>query len=298
MKDLDYSADKQLIMKFPDLKQKKAFFLFAALTFLLLTTRIDGFAAEKSKKPVDIEALHANTLYEYDLNGDGQNETIQYKVDENDEKRTATLKLYINKKLCLTKNNDGLSFNVYLLDLNQSDGHLDFYIHTVWENGGVSDSFFVQYNGSKLTHSTTFEPAALTKDIDLYRYTIKETDGKGGFTIAIDTPVYSTSIGCYYIEAAFRLKDDKITKTSSNTYALLDNSKEYRYLAVKSFSAYKTAGSKNVAYKVKKDDTVTFDKMYVTKTGKIYFRMISMKGKKGFIRSDIENLFRELPAWG
>jgi hypothetical protein len=296
MKDSEYPDYRIHTMKLSILIQKKAFFLFAALT-LLLTPPLSSFAAEKSNTPAGIEYLKADTLYEYDLNGDGHNETIQYKVVENDEKRTASLKLYINKKLYLAKNNAGLSYNVYLLDLNQQDGHLDFYIHTVWENGGVSDAFFVQYNGSELFHYTAFEPAALTKDIDLYRYTIKETDGKGGFTLALDTP-YTPSIGCYYIEVPFRLKDGKITKIPTNTYSLMKDSKAYRYKAVKSFSAYQTAGSKTVAYKVKKGNTVTFDKMYVTKTGKVYFRMINSNGKKGVIRSDIENLFRELPAWG
>lgn len=293
-----YTSDKYCFLtKISNFKQKKAIILLLTFSFFLLIPSLGTFAAERSTSPAGIEYLQENTLYEYDLNQDGHNETIQYKVAENDDKRTATIKLYINNKLYLTKNNNGLSFNIYLLDLNQSDGHLDLFIHTVWENGGVSDAFFVQYNGSKLVHSTVFEPEKLTKNIDIYCYTIKKTDGKGGFTIALNTP-YTPSIGCYYIEVSYRLKDGKITKTTANTYTLSDNSKAYRYKAIKSFTAYQSPGSKKSAYKARKGDTVTFDKMYITKTGTVYFRMINSKGKKGFIRSDMENLFRELPAWG
>ncbi len=298
MKDSEYPEHKNSNKKLSVNKQTKAIYLISALIILLLTAPLNSFAAEKSIKPTGIEYLQEDTLYEYDLNGDGQNETIQYKVTEHNENHTATLKLYINKKLCITKTEDGLSYNVYLLDLNKSDNYVDLYIHSMRESDGVSNAFFVQYNGSKLVHTTVFDPVKLTKDFDIFRYFIKKTDGKGGFTIALDTPVYSPSIGCYYIEIAFQLKDGKITKVTDDTYALSDYSRKYRYKAVKAFSAYKTAGSKTVAYKVKKNETVTFDKMYVTKSGKVYFRMINSKGKKGFIPSDIENLFRELPAWG
>lgn len=84
----------------------------------------------------------------------------------------------------------------------------------------------------------------------------------------------------------------------ASTFTLSKYSKTFKYKAAKEFSVYKKAGSKTVAYKVKKGDTVTFDKMYLSKSGKAYFRMINSKGKKGWIQADQKNLFTELPAWG
>jgi hypothetical protein len=272
--------------------------LFSALAIILFAPPSNSLAADTNGKLENVKTLKQNTVYKYDLNGDGKVESIQYKVSVKEAQHTATLKLYINKKLCLTKEEDGLSFRIYLLDLNQSDNYMDLFIHTVLESDCADDAFFVQYNGSKLFHTTAFTPKDLTKDFNIYRYSLSGTDGKGNFTFKIDTPVFSPSIGCYFSFISFQLKDEKISLTSAKTFTLSKDSKTYRYEAAKTISAYKTAGSKSVAYKVKRGDTVIFDKMYLSKTGKVYFRMINDKKQMGWIRSDLDNLFAELPLWG
>ncbi|SHO48113.1 SH3 domain-containing protein [Anaerocolumna xylanovorans] len=276
----------------------KGILFLGILTMGLLLATGSSFAAQKSSGLDGVKILDKDTTYQYDLNGDGKADTIQYKTTENDEKHTATIKLYINKKLCLTKTDDGLFFRVFILDLYKNDNHLDLFIHTGMESDGVKNAFFVQYDGTKIVNKIKFDIDKLTKNFGTYRYSIEETDGKGKFTTAIDTPIYSKATGCYYCYVSFILKDNKISIVPASTYTLTKFSREYTYKAVKGFSVYEKAGSKKAVYQVKKGDKVTFDRMYVSKTGKAYFRIINSKGKKGWINSDQENLFAELPLWG
>lgn len=285
-------------MKLKGSNYVKGILFLSILAMGLFLAAGKSFAAQKTSELDGVKILDKDTVYEYDLNGDGRADTIQYKITENEEKHTATIKLYINKKLCLTKTDDGLFFRVFILDLYKNDKHLDLFIHTGMESDGVKNAFFLQYDGTKVVNKIKFDIDKLTKNFATYRYSLEKTDGKGGFTAAIDTPVYSKAIGCYYCYVSFTLKDNKISLVPANTYTLIKFSREYTYKAVKSFSAYEKAGSGKAVYRVKKGDKVTFDKLYISKAGKAYFRMINSKGSKGWINSDQENLFAELPLWG
>ena len=143
-------------------------------------------------------------------------------------------------------------FRIYLLDLYQDDSYLDLFIHTVSESDCASNAFFVQYNESELSQNMDFNIADLAKDFNIYRYSLVSTDGKGNFTLSIDTPIYSPSIGCYYCYVSFQMKDSKISMIPAGTFTLSEYSAAYRYKAAKAFSAYKSAGSKTAAYKLKK----------------------------------------------
>ncbi len=276
----------------------KAALFISVLTLSLLVKPGNSSAAEKNAVLDGVKTLHENTVYRYDLNGDGIEETIKYQVTENEEQHTATLKLYIDKKLCLTKKDDGLSFHMYLLDLNKSDNSLDLFIQTSMESDCIKNAFFVQYDGNKITHNIAFKAENMAKNFDIFRYSIVKTDGAGRFTLLLDTPVYSNAAGCYFCYASFQVQDNKISMIPASTFTLEKHSKEYQYKAVKVFTVYSEAGTKKIAYKVKKGEKVTIDKLYIAKTGKVYFRVNNKMGMKGWIVSDQENLFAELPAWG
>lgn len=281
---------------------RKAALFLSILAISLLMKPGNCFAAEKSAGLDGIKTLHENTVYRYDLNGDGKEETIKYQITENEERHTATLKLYIDKELCLTKKDDGLSFGIYLLDLNKGDNSLDLFIRTEMESDCAKNAFFVQYDGNKITHNIAFNIAfkadSKVKDFNIYRYSLAKTDGAGRFTLLLDTPVYSQAAGCYYCYASFQVQDNKVSMLPASTFTLGKYSKEYQYKAAKAFTVYSEAGTKKIAYKVTKGEKVTVDKLYIAKTGKVYFRVNNKMGRKGWIVSDQENLFAELPAWG
>jgi hypothetical protein len=274
-----------------------AVFLSILAVSLLLYSKV-CFADEAESELNGIKTLDKDTIYEYDLNCDGKTEKIQYKLSGNEDEYKTALSLYINDKLCLSKEDDGFSFRVKILDLDKSDKYMDLFINTSIESDCIKNAFFVRYDGEKLSDYVNFNIDNLTKDFNTHRYSIEKVNGDGKFTIVIDTPVYSDAIGCYYCYVPFQLKDSAVSVIPTNIYTLTKDSSEYKYKSAKNFSVYAKAGSKKVVYKVKKGDKVTFDKMYITKSGITYFRIKNSKGKTGWIKSDQENLFVECPAWG
>jgi hypothetical protein len=166
------------------------------------------------------------------------------------------------------------------------------------ESDCISDSFFAKYNGKKLVDVIKFQLSKISKMYTSSRYSIATVEGNGKFTVTVDTPIYSNAIGCYYCNIPYELKDNKISMVTVKTYSFNKYSKEYLYKTQKGFDVYSKVGSKTVVFKVKKGEKVTFDKLYISKSGKAYFRIINSKGAKGWIKSDQEGLFSNMPAWG
>lgn len=270
--------------------------LFAfTITCFLLPAKC--FAKENGATASKIEDLSPDTDYKFDIDGDGQTDVIKYQSIENESKHTSTIKLYVNKEMVFEKTTDGISFHVSILDLNSRDKHLDFYIENTSESDSIVGSFFAQLKNNKLK-TISFEPKKLFKEFNYTHYSIQSMKENGVFKLSIDTPITSTAIGCYNCYVAFQYKDGKILKIPSRYYSLSKDTKKYLYTAVKSFTVQKKAGSNVVAYTVEKGDTLTVDKMYLSKSGKLYFRMVNSNAKKGWIPCDLENLFEQLPAWG
>lgn len=268
------------------------------LVFSLTMEPKPCLAADEENTPDMIEILNKDTVYEYDLNGDGATEKLQYKLSGNEDDYKTIIKFYINDKLFLTKEDSGFSFGVRLLDLDQSDNILDLFIFTSIESDCVKNAFFARYDGEKLYQYKDFEIDKLAKGFNTYRYSLARLDGDGKFTVKLDTPIYSPAIGCYYCYMPFQLKDNTISALPAKSYTLTEGSSTYQYKAAKSFSVYETVGSKKAVFKVKKGAIVTFHKLYVSKSGKAYFKLRNSKGKTGWIKSDQENLFVMFPAWG
>ncbi len=283
----------------PKFKYQFMFVLcFGILATCLMIKPATAYAAGAGNEPEGILTLTKDTIYEYDLNGDGTTEKLQYQLSGDEDQYKAILKVYINDKLCLTKEDDGFSFGVRLLDLDQNDNSLDLFLYTTMESDCVKNAFFARYNGEKLAKYADFDIEKLAKDFNTYRYSLAQLDGDGKFTIVIDTPKYSPAIGCYYCYMPFQLKDGKVTVIPVKTYTLTKESGKYLYKAAKLFNVYEKAGSKKVVYQVKKGARVTFDKMAISKSGKVYCRVKNSKGKTGWIKSDQEYLFVTTPAWG
>lgn len=287
------------------MKQKSGFLtkftlLLSVLTVSLLMIPRTCVAAKTGSGQDEIKTLKPDTVYEYDLNDDGTKDEIQYKVaaTETDGDDKVKLELYINDKLCMTRENHGFCYYVKLCDLNKSDKHMDLYIYSTEESDCINNSFFVWYNGKKLSDYIRFEPWRLTKYFNSPRFSLSSLEGNGKFYAVLDTPIYSQAIGCYYCYAPYQMKGNAITAVSTTTYKLTKGSIKYRYKAKKTFPVYSKAGSKTIVFNVKKGEKVSFDKLYVSKSGKAYFRLINSKGKTGWIKSDQENLFIECPGWG
>lgn len=260
--------------------------LCSILAINMLATPNISLAAQKSD-PEGIEYLQNDTIYKYDLNGDDKVDEIKVKELTLDGGKT-TLKLYINNKLCLTSKSDVEGFGVQVCDLDLNDNYLDFFIAVYPGNDYIMNAFFVRYNGKGLDPKVAFTPKdIINKNRNASSYKIVKLDGDGKFYIRNYTDC--DAIGSFYYDMPFQLKDNTITAASEKTYKLLTITDKYK--ADRSFQAYEKAGSEKVIYTVKKGNEVSFDKLYISKSGKAYLRMINSKGKAGWIRCDQKKLF-------
>lgn len=252
-----------------------------------------------SSGQTDKISLHAGNTYRYDLNGDGKKEKIVYQSIENEKDFTSTCKIYVNDKLCYHKTaKESFCFDMYLCDLDVSDSFLDIYIDARTYSDGVTYSKFARYDGSKITEYCQLSPESVSKYFKIFRYGLGDIRGDGTFQVVVDSPIYSETIGCYNCFLEFKMVEDKLTPITTNFYYLNQDSKKYPYKAAKSFISYTKVGSKTTAFIVKKGDTITFDKLYVSKSGKLYVRIRNQKGKNGWMSGSLKDLFVEIPAWG
>lgn len=279
-------------------KIKKSAILLSVFAVTFFMAPMNCFATENDATAAKIEGLNPDTDYNFDIDGDGQPDVIKYQSIENESNHTSTIKFYVNNELAFKKTTDGISFYVSVLDLDPSDKHLNFYIQNTAESDYIVTSFFAQLEDNKKLKTIAFEPKKLFKDFDYVHYFIQDINDNGEFKLSIGTPIASSSIGCYNCYATFQYKGGNITKIPASYYSLSEDSKEYPYKAVKSFTVQQKAGSKVVAYTVEKGNILTVDKMYLSKSGKLYFRMVNSEGEKGWIPCDLENLFEQIPAWG
>lgn len=276
--------------------------LLCSLSLLLFPTNDLVHAETTVNNKVDnIVTILANTKYNYDLDGDGDNDEFYYESiasSNPDDNYAATLKLYINNKLCLTRKDGGFGYYMQLCDVDTSDSYLDLYVNNSMESDGVKYCSFARYDGEKVTEITGIKESKANKDFGLFRFGLEKINGDGTFRIDADTPIYSEAIGCYLCYLNYEIKDNKIVAIPEKSYSFTKYSKDYKYKATRAFTVYKTAGSKKVAFQVKKGATLHFDKLYVSPSGKAYVRAKNSAGKTGWIRADKKDLFYERPLWG
>jgi len=281
-------------------------FLLACVLFTSIYLQSSVCSATKSKDAVeltqdtlkDVIMLVPETTFLVDLNGDGKKDKVLFKSTTDDDAFTADFKLYINGKLCLHKVQDNsFGFNVQLFDLDTTDNSLNLYIEAGTSSDGIVYSSFATYDGKAVVENQ-FNPDMVLKYFSIFRYSLIEAKGDKTIRFIADTPIYTEAIGCYYCNLDFQIKDNKITAVPTNSFEFGQYSKDYKYKPVKSFKAYDKAGSKTSVFTVSKGSIVTFDKLYITKSGKAYVRVINSKGKKGWINASLKDLFKECPAWG
>lgn len=274
----------------------KSGLLVTVFAISLLASFNTSFSAQSVRGFDGIKTLEKDKVYEYDLNGDGEKEKLKYTVVEDEAAYTVYLKLYINNKLCMSRKDKGLAYTLQLCDLDKKDNYLDLYGYGTMDSGGISYSFFARYDKNNQYKYVNFKPNKIIKNYDAY--SLELLHGNGKFDMMVDTPVHSDAIGRYYCYVPFQLKNNVISAVSTQTYAFNKFSSQYKYKAAKVFSVYDKAGSNKVAYKVKTGEKVTINALCVTTSGKAYFRVVNSKGKTGWIKSDLKNIFVERPEWG
>lgn len=295
------------------------------LILLLAIVMIAPHTVIQAKSAIKTKVLKVNKVYYYDLDMDGKKEKIKYtaKPGANDN---VTVALYINGSKKYTKKfkEEGYLASYTIADLNTKDKYLDLFLQVTGSSDYLTYAAFQRYEKKKIITTNT------NKNNDFLdqktEYSIKNVDGKGNFTITLDTPFSLPALGSYYTKISLKMKGKKVVKNKTDEYSYSDggykypnNRKKFPLILRSNTPLYKVASrSSKVIKTMKKGVGVRVLKIKISNS-KNYFKkaawkrkeisgyayVIDKSGKKGWIYLDKERgpwndnpLFVEVLGWG
>lgn len=244
--------------------------------------------------------LDPDTDYYYDLDSDGTEEQISYTIRSVDEWNQAPA-LFINGQEQIYSSNSeiyGYSGGLYLMDLDTSDGLLDLHLEWFSDSNTLSLFNFLQYKGGTLINLGDLAGTAILRNLgDIFRLDSSfSAPGNGTVLIHADTPIYTSSIGCYFCTITFQLQNDKLTEVPQDEYDIHVFDPQQTYKAKRDFTATLSPGAEEAAYSVATDQTVTIHKIALIGDA-LYAQVTNESGQTGWILCN-EEYFYETPAWG
>lgn len=229
-------------------------------------------AASTGVKLVDEDKEYTD----YDLNGDGENDSFyiekSYSSEEGDA--TGTLKVYVNdEEVFSQKRKYRPNYGVQLITLGNGKTFVEI------ESSISSDDDIIhklyQYKSDKLNAVYDFQkPFGSYSD---YHFVGIEKVSGNSLKLSCTSQLYTTGIVNWKMKVNY---SNGTFKRSASSYAIdyKSSGQKNKWTAQRTMKAYKTAGGKKVAYKVKKGDKI---KIYnvVIKNNKVYFKVKNKSGK-------------------
>jgi hypothetical protein len=260
--------------------------------------------------------LEKSKTYQYDLDGNGSKEKIQYtaKLHSTDNKREKCkfdVDITVNGKSFYNKTLTGewskywedevvwslIPVKILITDTDMSDKQMEL---LVIEGSGLDDYWlsemknirYYRYQSGKMTYMQNLA-TLLKSDFESNYYSLHgmsdeegkflELDGKGH--LSADLCLQFSDFDYKHCTRTLTLKDGKFSVNTSSSLTCLEP--EYNdYKVQKSMKIYTTAGGKTVAATLKKGKKVYVTGIYKNSKGKLYFK-VKYEGKTGYMDSSI-----------
>lgn len=258
------------------LKRSIQFYVFVFVMFAGVC-----LAKGEAAKASDIlnVSLTPNKVYQEDVNGDGVTEQIEVKIVNNgDREYSGVLKIYVNEEVAFEqKRNPDPVWNVKLIRLENGKVFFDIYSTIVSDDACIHQLYSCQ--NSKLKSVYNFQKY-YNKYADYY---LVDIVGVSGNTIKTSVMAQFFVTGSIRFDMNVIYKDGKFNRTSSSfvlKYKTAD--RKNKWTANRKIKVYKKAGSKKLAYTLKKGTVVKLNKI-VYKGNKVYFKVKKSNGKTGYI---------------
>lgn len=223
--------------------------------------------------------LELDKVYQYDVDGDGVSDQIKMEiVYNNDRSYSRVLKIFVNDvKVFQQKRIEDPIWYVRLIRLQNQKVFFDIYSTISSDDACMHQLYCVQ--NSKLKSVYDFQKY-YNKYADYYLTDIAKVSGN---TVKISVMAQFFVTGSVRFEMNFTYKDGKFKRTS-NTFALKYKTmaRKNKWTANRKIKVYKKAGSKKLAYTLKKGNVVKLNKV-VYKGNKVYFQVKKSNGKTGYI---------------
>ncbi len=248
--------------------------------------------------PKQFKELEVDKEYSEDLDYDGEKEQIVCKqTDMRNDENKKRLTVSINDEIAFEKTLKCQYYTIDLADIDGTDNNQDLFI-TARDYGGIClKTFYLQYRDSKLKLIQTLDRKDGPKYLNLAMYFWGQVAEDASFQLISIRPM-GDAIGDYACFIPYRLINGKVVVVKTNTYNLTPDSKKYVYKAKKKFVTYKSVNKgAAAAFRVNAGDEVRADKVYVSKKGKAYIRIINHNNVKGWIDASQDDLFVKGPIW-
>lgn len=253
------------------LKRSIPFYVFVFMMFAGVCLA-KGEVAKASK--TDNLSLTPDKVYQYDVNGDGVADKVKVKiVYNNDEQYSRVIQIFVNDEVVFKqKREQDPVWYVSLIRLENGKVFFDIY-STVCSDDDCIHKLYSYQNG-KLKSVYNFQKY-YNKYADYYLLNITKVSGN---TIKVSVMAQFFVTGRIRFDMNLSYKDGTFKRTS-DSFALKS---KHKWTANRKIKVYKKAGSKKVAYTLKKGTVVKLNKV-VYKNNKVYFQVKKTNGKKGYI---------------
>lgn len=219
-------------------------------------------------------------LTKFDVNGDGKPDNVKYTIvySNNELDDSATMQVFVNGKVAFKQKRDfGPGWSVNLIKLE--NGKVFFEIGS---SVGSDDDIIHQLylcKDNKLKSVYNFQKYFYNY-ADYHIVNIVKISGNT-LKLEVYSQFYTTGSVRYNMSISYK---DGVFKRTSNTltldYKKMD--RKNKWTVAKKIKVYKKAGSKKVAFTLKKKDIVKINKV-ILKKNKVYIQVKKSNGKTGYI---------------
>lgn len=237
------------------------------------------------------QAAQAKTLkesksYKIDLDGNGTKERVKCVGKETGEYNGYAVSIYVNGKKALSLSDDNaISAEISLLDINKNDSSQELYIHFQSESAGFEKGCGYRYKGGALKKLFTFSG----KDAGTGRLSVMEKqpgDGKVYFS----SEFYDFWLQQGYVKTSYKISSGKLKAEKKSVLNTTGSWRKQKYRATMSLKAYDSTGAKSEKFTVKKGDIFYVYKLKFKTPGKLsagitYLYVRTADGKEGWIKN-------------
>lgn len=255
----------------------------AALSFVLAGAFLTKGKVSNAADTSYVELKFNKEYSQYDVTGDGKPDKVKCTVVSDDERyddSSRTMQVFINGKVAFKQKRDsGPGWGVDLIKLE--NGKVFFEIgSSVGSDDGIDHQLYI-YKGNKLKSVYDFQKYFYNYADYHIVHIVKISGNK--LKLEVYSQFYTTAGVRYNMSISYK---DGVFKRTSNTFTLdyKKMNRKNKWTVARKIKVYKKAGSKKVAYTLKKKDVVKINKV-ILKKNKVYMQVKKSNGKTGYIRA-------------
>lgn len=253
--------------------------MLAASSIILASIYLGKGQVSNAASTVQVLIQPDEVLSKYDVTEDGKADAIKVKiVDNKDEYDSATMQLFVNDKMVFQQKREASPYwSVSLIKLANGKVFFDIY-STIGSDDACIHQLYI-CKDDKLKSVYDFQKC-YSKYADYFSMGVVKVSGN---TLKTSVQAQFFTTGKIQYDMNLNYKNGKFIITSNKfTPKYKEMCRKNKWTAEKKIKVYKKAGSKKVAYTLKKGNVIKINKI-IYKSNKIYFQVKNSKGKTGYI---------------